>query len=148
MVERSFARALEKGLATREEVAALRLRHAGRRGSGVLGKLLRRGRPALTRSDAERRFLTLVRDARLPPPDVNARLGPYEVDFYWPDRRVVVEIDGFAFHSSRSAFERDRERDATLTARGIRVLRFTWRQPTAGRDRVLVRLAQALGPGE
>jgi very-short-patch-repair endonuclease len=34
---------------------------------------------------------------------------------YWPQERLVVEVDGFAYHSSRAAFERDRARDARLT---------------------------------
>jgi very-short-patch-repair endonuclease len=42
----------------------------------------------------------------------------------------VVEVDGWAFHRTRRAFERDRERDAFLAAGGIRVLRFTHRQVT------------------
>jgi very-short-patch-repair endonuclease len=53
-----------------------------------------------------------------------------EVDFHWPRRRLVVEVDGFAFHSTRMAFERDRERDAILAAAGFRSLRFSHRQVT------------------
>jgi len=146
MVERAFARALLRDVTTRDRVAAIRARYAGRSGTALLRKLLGSGRPARTRSEAEHRFLRLVRSARLPAPQVNVRLGPYEVDFYWPDRHLAVEIDGFTFHASRTAFERDRERDANLATRGIRVLRFTWRQLTDTRDVVLVRLAQTLGP--
>jgi len=40
--------------------------------------------------------------------------------------RVVVEIDGFAYHSDRSQFAKDRRRDAQLTAMGYVVVRFTW----------------------
>ena len=53
-----------------------------------------------------------------------------EVDFVWRDRRLIVEVDGYAFHRSPAAFERDRERDVLLQTRGWRVLRFTWRQVT------------------
>jgi very-short-patch-repair endonuclease len=52
------------------------------------------------------------------------------VDLLWPERQLVVELDGFAFHVSPIAFERDPRRDADLQARGFRVLRFTWRQVT------------------
>jgi very-short-patch-repair endonuclease len=52
----------------------------------------------------------------------------YEVDLLWPDQRLIVEVDGFAYHAGRRAFERDRARDARLTASGYRVLRVTYRQ--------------------
>jgi very-short-patch-repair endonuclease len=55
-----------------------------------------------------------------------------------------VEVDGYVYHVSRQAFERDRQRDAALVAAGHRVIRFTWRQLTAGSEAVLVRLTQAL----
>jgi len=41
---------------------------------------------------------------------------------------LIVEVDGFAYHSSRPAFERDRRRDARLQAAGFRVIRFTYLQ--------------------
>jgi very-short-patch-repair endonuclease len=100
--------------------------------------------PAFTRSEAERRLLALVRAADLPPPRTNARLGPYEVDFLWPEQRLIVEVDGFAFHSSRAAFERDRARDADLHARGYRVIRVTWHQIARAPHVVVARLAAAL----
>lgn len=81
----------------------------------------------LTRSELERRFLGLCRRHRLPAPEVNARAGPYEVDFLWREAGLVVETDGFAFHRGRGAFEADRARDARLQALGFLVLRFTYR---------------------
>jgi very-short-patch-repair endonuclease len=83
---------------------------------------------ALTRSELERMFLATCRRHKLPEPEVNVRLGRYEVDFLWRDARLVVELDGYEFHSTREAFERDRARDADLQSRSFRVLRFTWRQ--------------------
>jgi very-short-patch-repair endonuclease len=52
----------------------------------------------------------------------------YEVDLLWREQRLIVEVDGFAYHSTRAAFERDRARDAALQAAGYRVVRLTWRQ--------------------
>jgi very-short-patch-repair endonuclease len=40
--------------------------------------------------------------------------------------RVVVEIDGFTYHSDAKQFAADRRRDARLAELGYRVLRFTW----------------------
>jgi very-short-patch-repair endonuclease len=95
----------------------------------------------MTRSEAERRLLALVRAARLPQPETNVRLGRYEVDMLWRRQRLVVEVDGFAYHGSRRAFERDRRRDADLTQAGYRVVRFTWRQITQEPEAVVARLA-------
>jgi very-short-patch-repair endonuclease len=68
----------------------------------------------------------------------------YEVDFVWPNERLIVEVDGFAFHSTRAAFERDRARDRTLHAAGYVVLRVTWRQLVRGPEMVVAELAAAL----
>jgi very-short-patch-repair endonuclease len=40
--------------------------------------------------------------------------------------RLVVEIDGYAYHAHRRQFVRDHRRDAELQTQGYRVLRFTW----------------------
>ncbi len=48
------------------------------------------------------------------------------VDFAWPAARLAVEADGFAYHSDRAAYRRDRERLNQLERLGWRVLRFTW----------------------
>jgi len=65
----------------------------------------------MTRSEAERRLLALIRNAGLPVPPTNVKGRGYEVDLYWPEHRLVVEFDGWAYHSTRAAFERDRLRD-------------------------------------
>jgi very-short-patch-repair endonuclease len=89
-------------------------------------------------------LLRLIRDARLPAPETNAYLHHLEVDFLWPQQRLVVEVDGFAYHSDRAAFERDRERDAALVAAGFRVIRVTWRQLVDQPLVVVARIASAL----
>jgi very-short-patch-repair endonuclease len=89
-------------------------------------------------------MLALIRAADLPRPRVNVRLGPHEVDLHWPGHRLVAEIDGYAYHSSRAAFERDRLRDADLQARGQRVLRITYRRLSAAPEAVIAQLAAAL----
>jgi very-short-patch-repair endonuclease len=100
--------------------------------------------PRLTRSEAERRLLELIRAAHLSEPQTNAALAGHEVDFLWPSHRLVVEVDGYAFHSKRSSFERDRRRDAALTLAGCRVIRITWRQITEQPELVIATLAGGL----
>ncbi len=85
-----------------------------------------------------------MRAAGLPAPETNARIAGLEVDFLWRRERVVAEVDGFAFHSSRASFERDRRRDGRLAERGLRVVRFTWLQLEREPYYVVARLANAL----
>ncbi len=84
--------------------------------------------PDRTRSELEARFLTLCRRHGLPQPEVNVRVDGFVVDFLWRAERLVVEVDGWESHRTRSAFEGDRARDTRLRVRGFEVLRFTWRQ--------------------
>jgi very-short-patch-repair endonuclease len=147
-LERALAEAQVRHLVDREELLALLRRAPRRRGSVALRALLdREAEPALTRSEAEERVLALVRAADLPPPEVNARVGRHEVDLLWRAQRLVVEVDGYAFHAGRAAFERDRLRDAELQAAGLRVMRLTWRQLVHGPEALLVRLTRALDAG-
>jgi very-short-patch-repair endonuclease len=74
------------------------------------------------------RFLALCATHGLPRPEVNRRIAGLEADFVFEAGCVVVEPDGWRYHGTRAAFERDRRRDATLTRAGYRRLRFTHRQ--------------------
>ena len=119
-LERVLALAERQRRVDPETLRSLAAQHTGRPGAPLLRALLQiETEPALTRSEAEERFLALVRKAQLPAPETNVKLSGYEVDFLWRQERLVVEVDGFAFHSSREDFEADRRRDARLTARGL-----------------------------
>ena len=89
-------------------------------------KSLEHADPQMPRVGLEDRFLALVAAAGLPAPEVNVRLGPYEVDFLWRDLRLIVETDDIATHHTRRAFAADRRRDVELSMSGYLVLRFTW----------------------
>lgn len=145
-LERALAEAIALRLTTAAEVGAMALRQAGRRGAGRLRAVLDLGDPRRTRSEAEEMFLGLARRGGIEPPLVNTRLARHEVDFYWPVARLAVEVDGFPFHTSPLAFERDRRRDAELAAFGVRVVRVTWRQLTEDPEGVILRVERALSP--
>jgi very-short-patch-repair endonuclease len=98
----------------------------------------------ISRSDFEDRLAELCERHGLPRPEVNARVAGLEVDLWWPRAAVVAEADGFAFHRTRAAFERDRERDAILTAAGIVVHRFTDRQVRRAPETVVAALRRSL----
>ena len=145
-LERIVAEAEGRRLVGERELVDVLARNSGRNGAAPLRALLEGdGDPARTRSRAERKLLKLLRAASLPAPETNARLGPYEVDLLWRDRRLAVEVDSYSFHSGRPKFERDRLRDADLQARGFRVVRVTWRQLTREPDAVVARIAHLLG---
>jgi very-short-patch-repair endonuclease len=130
---------------TDEELrTAIRRAPRGPGRSRLSGLMTTEAGPSLTRSEAERRFLALAAAAGLPAPQTNVRVGRHLVDAVWREQRVIVEIDGFAFHGSRAAFERDRRRDAELAALGYRVIRVTWRQLEGEPHAVVARLAGAL----
>jgi hypothetical protein len=131
---------LERALAQAERLRLYDLRALhdvvsranGHRGKRALAAAIAQ-EPAFTRSYLESWFLDIVRQAALPEPKPNFLLTApdhelIEVDFYWPTHRLVVELDGWEYHRTRDAFERDRRRDAALQAIGCRVLRFTARE--------------------
>ena len=60
-------------------------------------------------------------------PQTNVLIEGKEVDFVWPDRRLVIELDSWEYHRTRAKFESDRRSDRRLIAAGWRVIRVTWR---------------------
>jgi predicted transcriptional regulator of viral defense system len=143
-LEHALGQALRNELYDQRAIRDVLQRHRGRRGTKALLRATGDD-PAFTRSALERRFLTLCRRAGLPRPLVNHTLTaldhePYEVDFFFPAHRLVVEIDGWRDHGTRVAFERDRAKDAALVAAGYAVLRFTKRQIAEDPDTVAERV--------
>jgi very-short-patch-repair endonuclease len=76
----------------------------------------------------ERRFLAIVRDAGLPAPDTQRRLGRYRVDFFWPALGFVVETDSLRHHRTAAEQAVDLGRDQAHARAGLRTLRFTHAQ--------------------
>jgi very-short-patch-repair endonuclease len=132
--EHQLARAAERAealrLASPTSLADLVARYPGRPGVPNVKRLIEDGiTPTTTRSELERRFLTLLDAERLPRPLVNEPVDDTRhPDFRWTDHRLIVELDGFETHGTRAAFERDRARDRALMAAGWRVARITKRQ--------------------
>ncbi len=144
-LKRVLALVEREGLTTLAEISSLIARSPRRPGIGLLRGLVQgEASPSLTRSEAEERFLSLVRKAQLPRPEVNMGVAGYEVDFFWRAQRLVVEVDGFAFHSSRREFNRDRRRDSALSMKGLRVLRITWNQIVKEPEAVVALVAHNL----
>jgi very-short-patch-repair endonuclease len=144
-LERVVAEALARRVTDRAGIERMVIRYQHRPAADRLMTIMGMDPPpARTRSEAEEALLTLVRKTHLPQPALNVRVHGCEVDMYWRAERLVVEMDGFAFHGWRRRFESDRRRDAVLAAAGLRVMRVTWRQLENESEALLVRLAQAL----
>jgi hypothetical protein len=133
-LERAINEAEYRRLTDPLSLDALAARYPRRQGVPKIRQLLEAGAigHTLTRSDLEDRFLDLLDKASLPRPQINAPITlnghTLEPDCTWPHHRLVVELDGYASHSTRQAFESDRARDRLLQAAGWRVIRITWRQ--------------------
>jgi very-short-patch-repair endonuclease len=112
-----------------------------RPGRGKVRRVLDRRTFTFTRSQLERRFLPIARDAGLPSPQTAVHLNGYEVDFHFPTIGLVVETDGLRYHRTPAQQTRDRVRDQTHTAAGLTTLRFTHEQIRYQRDYVRRTLA-------
>ena len=104
--------------------------------------------PPFTRSGMERRFLELVEEAGLPKPATGFNELGHELDVYWPEQLLVVELDLYETHGTRAAFERDRLRHEDLLLEGIRMDRVTGPRLANEPQRVIARVARLLAQGE
>jgi very-short-patch-repair endonuclease len=144
-LERAMAQANQQRLLDTRQLELLLTRYPRRSGRARIAALLNSpDGPLLTRSEAEARFLALIRKGGLRLPETNVVVQGFEVDVLWRAERLVVEIDGFAFHATRAAFERDRQRDRVLAAAGLCVIRVTWSELILKPEMLLVQLAETL----
>jgi very-short-patch-repair endonuclease len=81
------------------------------------------GLDALTDTGLERKFLAIVRAAKLPRPETQTSVNGYRVDFYWPRLGLVVETDGWRYHRTSGEQATDRRRDQTHMTSGLISLR-------------------------
>jgi len=78
-----------------------------------------------TRSGGEKRMLAALADVGVRRPLVNNVIEGYELDFFWEDERLAVELDSWEHHRGRRPFEEDRERQEILALAGIETIRIT-----------------------
>jgi very-short-patch-repair endonuclease len=109
-----------------------------RPGMTCLRRLL--GCDALTDSGLERKFLALVRAAGLPPPDTQAWVNGYRVDFHWPRIGLIVETDGWRYHRTPGEQATDSRRDQAHAAAGATTLRFAESQIRYAPEEVMRKL--------
>jgi very-short-patch-repair endonuclease len=114
----------------------------GREGAAAFRAALERhrDRSGETQSLLEVLVDRAVASGALPPPDrqhaVRISGEVFHLDLAWPDAKVFVEADGFAYHRNRKEFLYDRHRQNLLVVSGWLPLRYTW--PVARRQPALI----------
>jgi very-short-patch-repair endonuclease len=139
-VEISVNQADKLGLIDPETLRSELDRYRGMHGAPALRRVLDRRTFRLTDSELERRFIRLVRGARLPEPLTQQSVNGFRVDFHWPDLKLIVETDGLRYHRTPDQQSKDRLRDQRLVAAGFTVLRFTHAQVIFDADAVIATL--------
>jgi very-short-patch-repair endonuclease len=133
MSDRVLARTVDDALhsvfLSRADLTAQLKRNPGCHGAKRLRPLVT-ATDGPSRSDWERSFPAFCRKHGLPRPRLNTIVCGYEVDALFEDEKLIVELDGWAFHASRDAFERDRDRDADTLRAGYPTVRITWQRMT------------------
>jgi very-short-patch-repair endonuclease len=134
-------RALQRE-ATLQQLWSAHLRNKGRHGSPAARILLQAADG--THSTAERILTGLLRSSGITGWRANVRIGGYVVDVAFRSAKVVIEVDGWAFHSDQATFQSDRERQNVIALQGWQVLRFTWLDLTEYPERVLATIKAAI----
>jgi very-short-patch-repair endonuclease len=124
-VERSVNEADKLGLVRVDDLRKALDSHPGEPGIGKLRRIIDMRTFRYTRSELERAFLPLLREAGLPMPRTSVHVNGHEVDFWLPTLGLVIETDGLTYHRTPSQQAKDRERDQDHTAAGLTPLRFT-----------------------
>lgn len=152
--EEVFDQALLKGLLDLDAMKGILDREAGRRPRGIrlLRRLTKERLPSAPTQDST--YLEAILERVLAQSDVPgwtrehafSLMGrPARVDVYISAWRLVIEADGRNWHLRRADFENDRHRDNELAARGIQVLRYTYRMLTEDGPRCAMEITQVGG---
>jgi very-short-patch-repair endonuclease len=89
-------------------------------------------------------LVKLLREAGIKGWRTNHPIGGYKVDVAFPQQKVAIEVDGWAFHCDPEAFAIDRKRQNAIALLGWQVLRFTWLDLTEYPQRVIAEIRQAI----
>lgn len=132
----------------------------------VAERLARRGKPGSARlrelaarvvadgkrngSDAETIFFQILRDANLPLPSRQVMMlrddGSHAyTDYAYEGVDAVLEVLGYAWHSSRASLDRDAERNNDINLSDKTLLEFTWTHLKHDRDYIVRTVSRLLG---
>jgi hypothetical protein len=133
--DRCLDEGVRRGLTHERDVAreVHRVARRGRNGVGPMRRVLsdRLGWSSLTESQIESEFLRIMAAAGIVLPKGQVRIVKRggrliaRVDFVFEGIRLVIALDGEAYHSDRQSFRNDRRQQNDLVLENYRVLRFT-----------------------
>jgi hypothetical protein len=127
--ERAWDQAEGRELLDLTALEALLARSHGHHGlEPLIALLAEHRRPEPTKSELEVMFLELCREAGIPLPAMNVMVAGEEVDAYWPQHGLVVELDGWEHHKTRADRERDILKEERIKLAGHPFLRFSYRR--------------------
>ncbi|MGU3292005.1 endonuclease domain-containing protein [Williamsia sp. M5A3_1d] len=138
--------ALLRGRVSMKQLHDAHARYPGRRGAASTRRILAAAASG-ARSEAERILVALLRRSDIRGWRANRERGGHLVDLVFDAARVVVEVDGMAFHTDAETFQRDRRRQNELINAGWAVLRFTWTDVTTRPGYVVATIRRALERG-
>jgi len=124
-LERAVNEADKREVIDPESLRAALENYTGQPGITSLRHLLDRDTFRLSDRELELLFRPLAMEVGLPLPETKQMVNGFEVDFFWPELKLVVETDGLRYHRTPSAQARDALRDQTHTAAGYARIRFT-----------------------
>jgi hypothetical protein len=114
------------------EILAVLQRHPNAKGAGRLRRVIT-GETKVTLSRLESAFLSLLQLEGIEPPETNEQIDGKYVDCRWR-RRLTVELDSYAFHNTRRAWEEQHERRRAARGRGEEFRVYTWEDVTVRRS--------------
>lgn len=128
-----------------DEMIAARARRRGVRRLKTYAAMARSG----AGSAAELRFHLILKQNGIDSWQANVRVRlpngvTARVDVLFAKQKLVIEVDGWQAHGTKTAFQKDRARQNELVAAGYQVLRFTWEDITAHPDHCAHRVIRAL----
>jgi hypothetical protein len=145
-LELALDEAFSTGKVNRDDVRRVVDANPFRAGAGTLRRLLGQrlvGNP--TRSPGQERLLGLIREAGLPDPEMDAQIGGgFSADAFWRRARVAAEYDSYTWHSSASAWARDRRKDVYCAEHGIELVRVTDEDLDRGPLKLIARISGQL----
>lgn len=118
-------------------------RNIGRTGSARAGELIRASADR-AESAAERLLVELLRGAGVTGWVLGHPFGPHRIDLAFPELRVAIEVDGWAWHVDAQRFGADRRKGNAITRAEWDLLRFTWHDLDGRPHGVLAEIRETL----